>query len=442
MLVRFFRWLSRNLGNLILAFFMALVVWVAAIIAADPTQEGVYPSPIPLEVIGQDPSMLQLEDIPTTVQITINAPQSIWNQLTEEPDLIRAWIDLSGLGQGEHEVEVKTQVQITPAQVVSVDPAELLVFLEPSKTSEFEVELTVTGDPALGYRAGVASIDPPEVIVSGSQSLVNQVAQVATSLDINGANATIRRDVPVQALDATGNPVRGVDITPQNVRVTQTVNLLGGYRNVVVRVLTTGEPADGYWLSNISVSPPNVTVFSTNPQLVNQLPGYVETNPIDLTGLTDDVDIRASLNLPEGVTLVGEESVLVRLSIAAQESTLPITLPIEAIGLLPEMEASFSPESVDLLLAGPLPILNNLKPAEVRVVANLSGMEPGLYQVIPVVDLLPSQVRVIYIQPETVSATIIIPPTATPTPTGGTPTETLPEGTPTPDLTLTPSPAP
>jgi YbbR domain-containing protein len=414
MLGRLFRWFSRNLGNLILAFFMSLVVWVAAIISADPNQESVYPRPVPLEVIGQDPSMLQLGDIPATVQVTLNAPQSIWSQLTENPELIRAWIDLSGLTPGEHVVEVKTQMQINPAQVMGVDPSEVQVLLEPSMTSEFEVDLTVIGDPALGYRAGVASVDPPQVVVSGPESLVSQVDQVVASLDISGANANIRRDVQVQALDATDNLVRGLNISPQTVRVTQPVNLLGGYRNVVVKVVTTGEPADGYWLSNISVSPPNVTVFSTNPQL----------------------------DLPEGITLVGEESVLVRLSIAAQESTLPITLPIEAIGLPPDLEASFSPESVDLLLAGPLPILNNLKPAEVRVVANLGGMEPGVYQVSPVVDLLPNQVRIIYIQPDMVTASISSPPTPTPTPTGGTPAAPLTEGTPTPDLTTTPSPTP
>ncbi len=253
---------------------------------------------------------------------------------------------------------------------------------------------------------------------------------------------SISRDVQVQALDGNGSAVRGITLSPQTVRASQPVNLLGGYRNVVVKVETTGEPADGYWLTNISVSPPNVTVFSTDPQLVNELPGFVETNPIDLTGLRDDVDIRASLNLPEGITLVGEESVLVRLSIAAQEGTLPISLPIEAIGLPPDMEASFIPESVDLLLAGPLPILNNLKPAEIRLVANLNGMEPGVYQVTPIVDLLPSQVRVIFIQPETVAATIIRPPTPTPTPTGATLTPTGTGGTPTPGSTPTPSPTP
>jgi len=453
MLVRLIRWFSRNVGNLILAFFMAVVVWVAAIIAVDPNQESVYPRPVPLELVGQDDSMLQLETIPGNVRITLNAPQSIWTQLNEDPELIRAWIDLSGLGKGEHVVPVKTQVQISPAEIISVEPAEVTVLLEPSKTSDFEVNLSVTGDPALGYSLGVPGVDPPQVAVTGPESLVDQVVQIVATLDVNGANTNISRDVQVQALDGNGSAVRGIVLSPQTVRGNQPVNLLGGYRNVVVRVETTGEPADGYWLTNISVSPPNVTVFSTDPQLVNELPGFVETNLIDLTGLRDDVDIRASLNLPEGITLVGEESVLVRLSIAAQEGTLPISLPIEAIGLPPDMEASFIPESVDLLLAGPLPILNNLKPAEIRLVANLSGMEPGIYQVTPIVDLLPSQVRVISIQPETVAATIIRPSTPTPTPTGGTPTPTpsstggtpvatSPGVTPTPEATVTPSPTP
>jgi hypothetical protein len=85
-----------------------------------------------------------------------------------------------------------------------------------------------------------------------------------------------------------------------------------------------------------------------------------------------------------------------------------------------------------------LPILNNLKPAEIRVAANLTGLEPGIYQVQPVVDLLPSQVRVVYIQPETVEVVIKQPPTPTPTPTGlasPSTSETI-----TPTLTLTPTP--
>ena len=52
------RWIGRNLGTLILAFVLAVVVWVSAVVAADPNQEGVYPSAVDLEIIAQDPALL------------------------------------------------------------------------------------------------------------------------------------------------------------------------------------------------------------------------------------------------------------------------------------------------------------------------------------------------------------------------------------------------
>jgi YbbR domain-containing protein len=253
--------------------------------------------------------------------------------------------------------------------------------------------------------------------------------EVRTTLDVTGENDTVRENVSVQALDENRDRVTGVTITPPSVNVTQPIILQGGYRNVVVKVVTVGEVANGYWLTNVSVTPPNVTVFSSNPQLVNELPGFVETDPIDLTGLDDDVDIRATLDLPDEVTLAGEESVLVRLSIAALEGSLPISIPIDAIGLTPEHQALISPETVDLLLTGPLTILNSLNPASIRVIVDLTGLEPGIHQVSPVVDLLPDQVGVTSILPEMVEVSIIVAPTPTPT---------IPPAI----LTLTPQPTP
>ena len=445
-MVRLLRWFGRYLGNLVLAFVLAGVVWVSAIVAADPSEETLYPRAIPLEVVNQDTDLLQLESIPSQVRLTLNAPHSILNRLAEDPELLRTWIDLSGLGPGEHSVPAKAQVLLSPVRIVAIEPKEVQVRLERLAASTFPLQLTVTGSPASGYRQGTPLVEPRQVTISGPESLVELVVEVNGKLDIDGATANIHQDVLVQALDRTGNPVQGVEIEPGTVSVNQPINLLGGYRNVVVKVVTTGEPTDGYWLTNISVNPPNVTLFSTNPQRVNELPGYVETNPIDLTGLRDDVDVRAELVLPESVSQVGEESVLVRLSIAAREGTLPITLPIEIVGLPPEMLAVASPETVDVVLAGPLPILNNLRPAEIRVVVNLSGLEPGVHQVAPLVDLLPNQVKVVSILPELVEITILPASTPTPTPTGGTPSTAAPVGTlpstatVTPRITLTPTP--
>lgn len=423
------RWLGRNLGSLLLAFLLAVIVWASAVVSTDPNEERAYPNPLELEVIGLDPGYVITEEFDDQVDLTLNAPRSIWDKMIEDQNHIRTWIDLAGLREGEHTVEVRVQVDLTPVQIVEIDPPIVQVVLEPFVTQTFPVQLSVTGDPALGYRKSSAYSDPFEVTISGPESLVNQVVEARTSLDVTGENDTVRENVPVQALDENRNRVAGVTITPPNVNLTQPIILQGGYRNVVVKVVTTGEVANGYWLTNVSVTPPNVTVFSSNPQLVNELPGFVETDPIDLTGLDDDVDIRATLDLPEGVTLAGEESVLVRLSIAALEGSLPITIPIGAIGLTPENQAFISPESVELLLTGPLTILNSLNPASIRVIVDLTGLETGVHQVTPVVDLLPAQINVASIIPETVEVRIIVAPTPTPT---------IPPAI----LTLTPQPTP
>lgn len=426
------RWLGRYLRTLLLALVLALFVWFAALLAADPNEESVYPQPVPIEIIGLDSNMLLIEARPLETQITLIAPRSVWSRLLGNPDLVRAWIDLTGLEDGEHIVPINAIVDISPARITGIKPGEASVELERSSSQPFPVNLEITGEPALGYRKGNPSAEPARVIVSGSASLVSMVAEVHAILDISGADGAVSQVAPVRAYDESGNQITGLTITPASVRVDQPVTLLGGYRNVVVKVVTLGQVADGYWLTNVSVTPPNVTVFSTNPQQVIALPGYVESNPLDLTGLSDDVDIRATLNLPEGVTLAGEESVLVRLSIAALEGSLPISLPVEVIGLSPEFQAIVSPETVELLLVGPLPILNNLNPAGIRISVDVSGLEPGIYQIEPVVDLLPSQVQVASILPEQVEVTIGPAPTATITPRVTLRPGSTPSPTPTP----------
>jgi YbbR domain-containing protein len=219
------------------------------------------------------------------------------------------------------------------------------------------------------------------------------------------------------AVDQQGEAVSGVNITPTEVSVTQPIFLQGGYRNVIVRVETVGQPADGYKLTNITVSPLNVVVFSSDPQLVNDLPGYVETEPVDLSGAIDDIDTYVSIVVPEGVSMVGNQFVLVQVSIAAIEGTLNMSLPVLPIGLLPIQAALISPETVDVILSGPVPILDAMTPEDVRVFVDVSDLELGIYQLEPQVEIIPDRVIVESVVPSTVEVEIIVAPTPTPSST-------------------------
>jgi YbbR domain-containing protein len=424
------RWLGRNLSTLLMAFILALIVWVSAVISEDPNQEDVLQRPVPLERVGLDPGLLIIGNLPGQVTLTLNAPSSVWRELRNDEDLIQAWIDLSGLGPGEHALPVKVQVQRPTARVIEKDPEEVEVVLERLVTQTFSVTVDIGGTPTLGYEAGEAVYTPTQVTLSGAESLVAQVKEVRASLDISRASQTITASTPLRPLDPNGRIVTGVSLNPDTVVINQPIHLLGGFRNVIVKVITTGQLAEGYKLTNMDVTPPNVVVFSSNPELLDQLPGYVETQPLDLEGVQDYLEVPLDLNLPEGIAILNDRKVLVQVSIAPIESNLTVSLPVEVIGLSPGLAAQVAPNTVDVILSGPLPILDDLKPSAIRVIVDMNGKELGTYQLEPQVDFLPPRVRIESMLPSTLEVIVIVAPTPTVT------------ASPLPDLTPTPTPAP
>jgi YbbR domain-containing protein len=410
-------WFTRNFISLLIAFGLAVLVWVSAVVTADPNEQHLY-RPVDLEIAGQASDLVIIGEVPAQVRLTLQAPRSIWNTLNNNPNLVHAWIDLAGLDAGEHTVKVRTRVSADPVRLTQVDPPEITLRLEALVSQTLPIQVDIQGDPQLGYRKAGPQFTPHDAMVSGPQSQVMRVTEIRARLNINGASETVKTSAALEPLDANGEVVTEVNLTPKVVALTQPINLLGGYKNVVVKVQSTGQVASGYRLTNISVTPPNVTVFSSNPQQVNEIPGYVETQPVNLTGLADDIDMRMALKLPEGVTLVGEQSVLVQVGVAAIEGSLTLALPVETAGLPPELEALISPASVDVILSGPLPVLEALTPASFRILVDLTGLTNGTYQLTPIVDLFPDKVEIQALLPETVEVLIQpVTPTATPAPT-------------------------
>ncbi len=431
--MRILRWLAKNLSTLLTAIILAVIVWVSSVVASDPNEEHLLSRSVQIEITGQDPGLQIMGEFSRTITLMLNAPASVWVELNNDPTSVRAWIDLSNLGAGEHDVPI--HVQITPHLVrkISQDPERLTITLDSIITQVFPVNMIVTGDPPVGYQAQSPLVDPIEVTITGPQTLISLVKEVRVALDITNINQSILRDIAPLVLDGEGRVVSGLTVSPESVKITQPITLLGGYRYVIVRAVSVGQVVNGYRLTNIFVTPVGVVVFSSDPELVNNLPGYVETQPIDLSAKNDDFETLVELNLPSGISVVGDSKVLVQVSIAAIESSLAISLPVEVIGLAPGLEARPSPATVDVILSGPVPVLNTLSPTDVRVVVDLTGYEAGTYQFIPQVNILPESVQKVSILPATVEVAITVAPTPMLT---GTPGGTVsPQRTPTPTST-------
>jgi YbbR domain-containing protein len=388
------RKILKSLPSLITALVLALAAWIAAVSASDPNEIHTYSQPVQIEVLGQDTSLIIAGDTLRTVRVTMNAPRSVWQQLNNSSNQIHTFIDLSGLKKGNYRVPIQVQVNLKPVKIVSLSPEEVTLTLEPLISTMLPLQIVTRGEPAVGYQADNSTIEPKQAKVSGPESMVNQVVSLRSTLDLTQAQENINLSLDILAVDINGDPVDGVSVTPKQVIINQPITQKGGYRNVVVKVVSQGKLADGYRLTNISVYPPNITVFAETPALVENLPGYVETQPIVLDNMKNDISIPAELNLPEGVSLVGNQVVMVIASIEPIESSLTISrISIITTGLAEGYTVQISPEFVDALLSGPLPVLDVLKSQEIQVTIDLAGKGPGTYQVTPIVQINTGQVN-------------------------------------------------
>jgi YbbR domain-containing protein len=400
-------WLRKNIGIFLLAFVLAVAVWVSAVIAADPDETRPFPTPVSIEIIGQNPGLVITNTYTRQIEVVLQAPQSVWTQLTSGSDPVRAIVDISNLGVGSHQVPIQVQVTTQPARIMSTSLETLELVLENLLTQTRPVEIDIIGTPAIGYEAQDIQLSTDDVIISGPESTVQRVKKIGASLDISGARQGVDGELELHALDENNLPVEGLSLSPAKIQATVPVVQKGGYRDLVVKVVVSGRVASGYRLTSILVNPPVVTVFSSDIELINSLPGYVETSQLDLTGVSADLETRLSLTLPEGVTLLGDQSVLVQVGISAIEGSLTITgLPVTVNGLSAGLIGTVSPLDVDLYLSGPLPVLDNLLLTDVLISVDVTGLAAGTYQLTPIVTILLTGIRVETIQPGTVEVII------------------------------------
>lgn len=414
--MRLLRWLWENISSLLLAFVLALTVWVAAVSAEDPVQERTMATPVPIELRNVPTGLMIVQKPAETTRVTLRAPQSVWDNLS--PADLEVWADLTGAQAGLVRLELHSRIDVRPVEVTHLEPSTISLRLEPTASNEFPVQVETIGEPAVGYRANPATIDPTSTVVTGPSPAVDQVDKVLARLDLSGRSQDVNEIIDLEPVDANGDVVSGVSLNPKQVQVTVKVEDLGGYRSVVVSPKIEGEVEPGYQLTRITVTPTLVRVFSPDPQVVNELSGFVETEPVSLAGATEDFERRVALNLPEGVSIVGEQSVVVQVSIAPIENSITITRPVEFQGLGPGLYAQASPETVNLILNGPLPVLDNLAADDVRVVLDLGNLAQGTHQLTPNVIAASPQIRVQSILPDTIEVTItdVPPPTPTVTP--------------------------
>ena len=414
------KWITSNLPLMILALVLATLAWIVATEQGDPTVEETFAQPIPVLLSDPPEGLVVVQPFNQTVNMTVRTTESIWQTLTSSDFLAR--VDLTGLEPGIHTLPIDATIYKQPA-TLTWEPQQITIEMEPLVEKTVLVNVQIEGEPALGYLSYPAVFAPQEVTVSGPESYIAQVVEATTQVSIQDAEETIEGEFSLQAIDESGSIVNNVTLTPRALQVNIPIALSGNYRALNVVPDTEGAVAPGYRITYVSVEPPVVTVRGDSA-VIAALPGYLETEPVNVEGAQADVIRRPALNVPQGIAIVSDRQVTVTVFIEAIQSSLTLDVIPELQGLSTGLTATVSPETIEVILGGPMPQLESLESEDISVILDLFDLPRGIHQVEPQI-VVPEGITAQSIIPSTVEVEIIstlsIPnissPTATVSPT-------------------------
>jgi len=383
---------------------IALIAWFAAAQTVPRDVVAPYPGRVPVER-PDVPAGYVLRGQLGDVAVKLRGPEPAIAKLAQQD--LHATIDISAVDAARQEVQdVPVRVTVSDPQlaVVQTEPATIPVRLERYVSRMLAVQLRFANDPPRGFQPGAATLSSSEVKVSGPESLVGAVAAAFATLRFGDTPVDVSSTAQAVPVDAAGVPVDGVQVEPAAVQVTVPVLSTASTRTVPVLWAIRGTVAPGYWISRVTTDPQAVTVRG-DQEALGRL-DRIETAPVDVSGLSATRTFRVSLVLPDGVSLLQPSEAVVGVTVVAVAGTRPFPLvAIQVTGLAATLAADTDQRTVDLVLAGPVPVLAALSLDAVSASVDASGKGAGTYAV-DVAVRVPPGVTIQSVQPVRVTLTI------------------------------------
>lgn len=389
---------SESQTYFLLSVAIAVVMWLYVATAQNPVVTRQMR--VELQLRNLPPNEVLIRPSPSTpVQVTVRLQGQRTQIALLNPTLVDAYVDLSGLGPGDHP---DVPVVVTPrldVRVVDEKPSSVLVVLDAFASKRLPVEVSLLGKPPQGVTLGSPHTVPAYVIVTGPARQVSDVRHAVVSVDTGPLRQQVIASLPVVATDASGQPVPGVQVSPKIIDLTLAVR--EGIISKVVPIVPTitGAPSPAVTVTSATADPETVALAGPTSALTSV--ESAPTAPVDITAARADISRRVPLQLPAGVTAsVDQTTVTIRFG-RARLSTVFRAVPVRVVSLPSGETSRVVPDHVDLQVEGPQDLVRRLIAQGVSIEVSAAGRQPGRYTMSPQ-PILPKGVRVLNIQPQQV----------------------------------------
>lgn len=273
----------------LLCLIAACALWVYVMNEQNPMMENTYT--VPVETRNLDRSLVAT-NVPNSVKVRVRMPRS--DMVYMRSDNIKAYVDLSGITDGDYpNTPIRVSVP-SDETVISVTPQNFNLNVDTYAVKTLPAKVQAFGTPELNFSLDSTKVTPDTITIAGSSSKVSQADRAVVSVNLAGKEKDFTEFDSVNVLDREGNTVTGLDVMPSQVKVAVKMKEEMKTGNLPLRIETKGEPAKGYRVGKVTLSPPVATMRA--PLSYFEKNSNLTLDPIDVSGA--DQTIRQAINIP------------------------------------------------------------------------------------------------------------------------------------------------
>jgi len=387
-----------NLIYKLIAVLLAVLLWLYVTADQNPPLEKTLNLGVNYENLLDN---LTLTSKTNAINIKIRGDQKIINSLSLKD--FEASVDLAQVKMGEQMLPVIIGNPLG-IEIIDVNPKEVQVNVDKLVEKQVPVTAALLGETAHGYSSFKATIKPSQVVIRGPANILDTLEEARVDVNLNFAQSNLVLNLPIKVQDKWGNwfGADSLSIIPNTVEVFIPVVQDTPSKTVPVKPVFEGKPAPGYQVARVMVEPETVKILGQFNKL--DTIDLVQTLPVILTDVKENVVQEVDLSVPSGVTLLYGTKVKVIIQVEESPVQKSFDIPIKVYNSKSSQKVVIT-EAVKVSVEGRKDVMDKITFQDIIAFVDVAGLDIGTHELEVQIDA-PGDLQLLNIEPQRVQVEI------------------------------------
>ena len=377
--------MKNKLVSVAISVLIAFGLWMYVITEVSPNSETTYYD-IPVKMEGE--TLLRERNLiitgmsSTNVDLTLSGNRTDLNELNSANITLKA--DMTkiydpGVHKIGYDIVYPGNVASNAFNRISQYPDSITVTVERLiRNKEIPVNIVYQGKAAEGYvvRRGDVMLDNTHILVTGPQSVVDQITQAVITVDLEGQTESISQDYRFTLCNSQGEGVDSELITVNTEEVHMDLTI---HRKKQVDLTVTVIPGGGATEEDVELTLSMDSIqLSGSDIALEQVGDTINLGTINLADYETATELTFTIPTYEGVTNdSGETEVIAKLVFRGLMSKEMVITDFLIVGVPEGYEGKVITEKLTIKVRGRSELVNNLTARDISAQVDFTGEEPG-----------------------------------------------------------------